>query len=148
MPLSAMMPSARNLSCAGWAGASLGSAIKGLLERRFAQATIGLDKCLVGAFASGDIGVDQRLDGLGQFLGFKSGADDLADGSLLGRVATQGDLVELAALFLNAQNADVADMVVAAGIDAARNLDLEIADLGLPLGLGKGAADFLRDRDR
>src|SRR5688572_2816548 len=98
MPLRARMPSARSLSCAGWTGASLGIAIEGLLERGFAQAAIGLDECLVGAGASSDIGIDQRFDGAGDLLGLKAGADDLADRRMLGGIATQGDLVELAAL--------------------------------------------------
>ena len=67
---------------------------------------------------------------------------------MFGGVAAQRDLIELATLFLDAQNADVADVVMAAGIDAAGNLDLEIADFGLAGWFGKLARDLLRDRDR
>src|SRR5690606_7045161 len=101
-----------------------------------------------GAAAAGDIGIDQRLDSTGHVLGFKARPDDLADRSLFGGVAPQGNLVKLAALLFDAQNADMADMVVAASIDATGNLDLEIADFGLTLRFGEFARDFLRDRDR
>ncbi len=39
-------------------------------------------------------------------------------------------------------------MVVAAGVDAAGNLDAEVADLLLPRGIGEMLRQFLRDRDR
>ena len=55
-------------------------------------------------------------------------------------------MVELLALLIDAQDTDVAHVVVAAGIDAARDLDLQLAELLLdrrqPLG------ERLRDRDR
>src|SRR6266849_4862715 len=41
--------------------------------------------------------------------------------------AAKGDLVELLAVFLDAQNADMADVMVAAGVDAARNVDVQTA---------------------
>ncbi|MNV41070.1 hypothetical protein D3C71_1326950 [compost metagenome] len=42
------------------------------------------------------------------------------------------DLVELGTLLFHAQKADMADMVVAAGIDAAGDFYLEFTNLGLP----------------
>jgi hypothetical protein len=39
-------------------------------------------------------------------------------------------------------------MVVAAGIDAAGDLDLQIADVALALDIAETLGDFLRDRDR
>ena len=62
--------------------------------------------------------------------------------------AAERDLVEFLALLLDAENADVADMVVAAGIDAAGDLDLQLADLLLALVDGEALRDALRDRDR
>ena len=38
-------------------------------------------------------------------------------------------------------------MMVAAGIDATRNLDPQLADLLLARGIGKAGAQALRDRD-
>ena len=63
--------------------------------------------------------------------------------------AAERDLVELVALLLDAENADVADVVVAAGIDAAGDLDLQLADLALPVERRRSAREIsLRDRDR
>ena len=42
----------------------------------------------------------------------------------------------------------MADMMMAAGIDAAGDVDLERADLMLPLEIGEPSRDRLRDRDR
>ena len=42
----------------------------------------------------------------------------------------------------------MADMVVAAGIDAARDLDLQIADIVPAVRIGETLADALRHRDR
>ena len=75
-------------------------------------------------------------------------ADDVADAGVLVGAAAEGDLVEFLALLVDAENADMADMVMAAGIDAAGDLDLELADLALALGIGKAAAEPLGDRDR
>ncbi|OGA28514.1 MAG: hypothetical protein A3I01_00445 [Betaproteobacteria bacterium RIFCSPLOWO2_02_FULL_65_24] len=43
--------------------------------------------------------------------------------------AADGDLVELLALLVHAENADVADVVMAAGIHAARDVEVELADI-------------------
>ena len=43
--------------------------------------------------------------------------------------AADRDLIELLAVLLDAENADVADMVMAAGIDAAGNIDVQAAEI-------------------
>ena len=43
--------------------------------------------------------------------------------------ATDGDLVPLLAVLIDAQNADVADMVMAAGVHAAGDVELDVADV-------------------
>jgi hypothetical protein len=82
---------------------------------------------------SDKIGVDQRLDRIDDGLGGEPAPDNLADGCVLVRRTAERDLVELLALLLQAENADMADMVMATGIDAAGNLDLQLADLRLTL---------------
>ena len=42
----------------------------------------------------------------------------------------------------------MADMMMTAGVDAARDLELQFADIVLPFEVGKAPADRLRDRDR
>ena len=65
-----------------------------------------------------------------------------------GRIAAERDLIGFDALLLEAENADRADMVMAAGVDAAGNLDAELADEALALEIGEALRDRLRDRDR
>ena len=78
--------------------------------------------------------------------GPKPGPMMAAERGVLRARAAEHELVELLALLLDAEDADVADVVVAAGVDAAGDLDLQLADLVLarrqPLG------DALGDRDR
>ena len=62
--------------------------------------------------------------------------------------AAERDLVEFLAFPLDAEDADVAGMVMAAGVDAAGDLDLQRADLLLPAGVGEALGDALGDRDR
>ena len=78
-----------------------------------------------------------RLDRIDHLGGGKALADDVADRGALVARAAERDLVELLALPVDAENADVAGMVVAAGIDAAGDLDLQRADLLLPAGSAK-----------
>jgi hypothetical protein len=53
------------------------------------------------------------------------------------------DLVEFLALLVDAENADVADMVVAAGIDAAGHVDVQRADFFLEFRVGEHRLDFV-----
>src|SRR5690606_16509531 len=128
--------------------AELSIAIKRLLERRIAQPAIGGDERLFGAGAMREIGIDQLLDGLGHGLGLEARPHDLAHGRVLGGVASDGDLVEFGALLLDPQYADMAGVMMAAGVDAAGDLDLERPDLALALGRREAPCDPLCDRDR
>ena len=85
------------------------------------------------------------LDGVGDLVRAEAAADDLADRGVLVAGAAKRDLVELGALLLDAEDADMADMVMAAGIDAAGDLELQLADLALALERGEAARDLLRD---
>ena len=57
----------------------------------------------------------------------------------LGAEPPRRELVEFLALLVDAEDADVADVVMAAGVDAAGDLDLELADLVLAVGIGEAA---------
>src|SRR5450830_612627 len=65
--------------------------------------------------------------------GGKRGADDLADGGGIALGAADRDLVELAAVLVHAQHTDGTDVVVAAGIDAAGNIQFDVADVVLEI---------------
>src|SRR4051812_19787814 len=153
---SSLLPSASTSSVltsmsAGTSGArgfSLYSAIDPLLERLRADPPVGVDEALAVA-ARLEIGRDQRIDRLDHLVGLDRRPEDRAERGLAEvDVAAQAQLVELDAVLVDAQDADVADMVMAAGIDAARDLDLEVADIMLARKLGEVVGDALRHRDR
>ena len=74
-------------------------------------------------------------------------AHDLADAGVFRARAAQLQLVEFDALLVDAQDADMAGMMMAAGIDAAGDLDLQFADLVLAVQIGEALGDVLRDRE-
>src|SRR5690606_27345416 len=119
-----------------------------LLERRRPQPPVGGEEGLLAPLAQREIGLDDGLDGVGDLLRREATADDLADRAVLVARAAERHLIELLALLLDAEDADMADMVVAAGVDAAGNLELQLADLLLPLQRGEALRDVLRHRDR
>src|SRR5476651_1677117 len=129
-------------------GSSLEISIDPFLERLRADAAIGVDEALALA-ALLEIGRDQRVDRFDDLLRADGGPEDAADRRLAEiNVAAQTQLILFHAVPVDAQDADMADMVVAAGVDAARDLDLEVADIVLTRQLGKMGRDALRDRDR
>src|SRR6185437_11340393 len=91
---------------------------------------------------------DNGLDRIDHILGAEAGPGDLADrGLLVGRAAERA-VVGLLPFPLETQNADMTDVMMAAGIDAAGDLDLERTDLFRALALAEALSDPLRDRDR
>src|SRR3569623_239202 len=142
---SASASSATSFRAASGAPAS-SSLIDGLPEGLRAGAAHGVDE-LFAVLADGEIEVEHPLDGGRHFGGGQALADDLAQRGLLVGRAADGDLVEFLALLIDAQDADVADVVGAAGVDAARHVDAHLADLllevevGQPLGQRLGHGD-------
>src|SRR6187402_176743 len=106
----------------------LTSGIDTLLEGFDAEALHRVDKQLLRPLAQRQIGFHDVLDDVGNLVELDAGADQIAKrGALVGATA-DGDLVDLLAVLLDAENADMADMVMAAGIDAAGDVDVEPAD--------------------
>src|ERR1043166_1421748 len=122
------------------------SGIGALLERFETQAPHGVEKAFA-AFAPLQINLHHALDRVGNLLGAEGRPQDVADAGVLGARAPQLQLVEFHAFLVDAQNADVSGMMVAASVDAAGDLDLQLADLALarrealgnPLRDGNGA---------
>src|SRR6516164_3293592 len=92
------------------------SAIEGLLERCLPEPPVGREEALLGTLSVAQIGVDQRLDRVDHLGAGEAVADDLADRGLLVAGAAERQLIELLALLLDAEDADVADMVMAGGV--------------------------------
>src|SRR5690348_5119827 len=102
----------------------LSSNIKSLLERRQTDAAIGVGKLLAWAPQS-EICVDQPVDRGGDLVRRHRRSDDAAQRRLGVVAAADRDLVRFGAVLFETEDADVADMVMAASVDAARNLDLQ-----------------------
>ena len=83
-----------------------------------------------------EIGLDDVLDHV-RHLGIRHRrADQRAELGILVGLAADGHLEELLAVLLDAEEADVADVMMAAGIDAAGNVDVQPPEVSA------------RDRDR
>ena len=95
-----------------------------------------------------EISVDDGLDGIDDLFVGETGAGNLADGAGFVSRAAERELIGFGAFALEAENADMADMVMAAGIDAAGNLDFQVADIARPRAVAEAFGDGLRDRDR
>ena len=106
--------------------------------------------CIDEAFTFASLGQIDRynaFDRLGHSFGVDARAEPLAErGSRW--VAAKRDLVVLDAGLIEPENADVADMMVAAGIDAAGNLDAELGRSAAAVRVGETPRNRLRDRDR
>ena len=90
-----------------------------------------LDKqfALVGAQVA--IGVDNPFQGARHIVCLQARPGNRTDCGLLVGPAPKGDLIEFLTLLVDAENADMADMMVAAGIDAAGNIDVQAANVFL-----------------
>src|SRR6056297_2883797 len=62
-------------------------------------------------------------------------------------IAAQRDLVILDPRAVEPENSDMSDVVVTAGVDAPRYLDLEISDVAFTLQVVEAAGDLLGDGD-
>src|SRR3981189_2708751 len=125
----------------------LTSCIDTLLERFDADPIDGLQEDLVGSFAQFQISRRDVLDHVGDLA---IGHGRTENGSELGRLVGAGadrHLIVRPALLLRAENADVADVMVAAGIDAAGNIDVQPAEVVGEIEVLEAARDLLGHRD-
>src|SRR5579864_1587444 len=107
-----------------------------------------VDEQLVGAGAQLEIGGGDVLDHVGDLgIGHRR-ADQRAKFGVVVGLAAERDLIKLLAVLLHAENADVADVMMAAGIDAAGNVDVQPAELALAVEIAEAPRDLLRDGNR
>src|SRR5262249_49988492 len=118
--------------------------IDAILEGLDADALHGVDENLVGTSAQFDISGNDVLDHVRDLVVGHRRSDQGTELRVLVGLAAERDLVELLVVLLDAQDADMADMVMAAGIDAARNVDVEPADIALKVGIGEAPRDLHR----
>src|SRR5690606_22822529 len=100
-------------------------AINPLAEGFDADAAHSLDEFLA-ILATLDIDIEHARNGLGNGVLGDRGTDDLAQRGDATDRAADGDLIPLDPVLVDAEDADVADMVMPAGIHAAGHLDLDV----------------------
>src|SRR5205085_5534472 len=101
----------------------LTSGINALPEWFDAEPLDGIDEQFVRSRPQRQIGLDNVLDHVGDVGVSHRRPDQMAEFGVLVGAAADGDLVKFLAVLLDAEDTDVADMVMAAGVDAAGNVD-------------------------
>jgi hypothetical protein len=95
-----------------------------------------------------DVGFDQPRHDVGHFVGRERGADHLAERRMLALRPADRHLVPLGAVLVDTQDADVPDVMVAARVHAAGNVEIELADVVQIVEVVETALDRLGDGDR
>src|SRR5215472_12050687 len=113
------------------------SGIDALPERFDTEAFDGVDEQLVGLLPQFAICFRDVLDHVGHLRIGHRRPDQRAERRILVGLAAERDLIELLAVLLDAENADMADMMMAAGIDAAGNIDVHPAEIALQIEIGE-----------
>src|SRR5580692_3791402 len=127
---------------------ALTSRIDALLEWLDPDPLHGLEKNLVGARAQLQIGRNDILDHISN-LGIRNRRPDQgAETGLLVGAAADRHLEELLAVLLDAEQADVAHVMVAAGIDAAGNVDVQSSEIVGEIEITEAPGQLLGDRNR
>src|SRR5262245_41769598 len=112
-----------------------------------------VDEAFRVAVAAREVALDELFDHVGN-LGTREGrADDLAERRAHARadlalVAADLDLVPLLAVLVDAEDAYVADVVMAAGVHATRDVHVDLADVVQVVEIVEALLDRLGYRDR
>src|SRR5438552_375255 len=126
---------------------ALTSRIDALLEWLDADPLDRFEKNLVRARAQLQIGRHDILDHV-RHLGIGNRrADEGAEPGMLVGAAPDGHLEELLAVLLDAEQADMADVMMAAGIDAAGNVDVQPPEIAREIEIAEAAGQLLGNRN-
>src|ERR1700719_1226228 len=127
---------------------ALTSRMDALLEWLDADALDGVEENFAGAFAQLHVGGDDVLDHVDHLAGRHRRPEQGAEFRVLVGAAADRQLVIFLAVLLDAENADVADMVMAAGVDAAGNVDVQPAEAAGEAEIAEAARQLLGDGNR
>src|SRR4029077_1565179 len=116
------------------------------LEGRYARPADGIKKPFA-VLSQADIGLNDLFDSVDDLCRAQSRSQHFADRRIFGTRTAQLNLVEFDALLVDTQNADMAGVVVTAGIDVTGYLDLDLAQIVLPFEIGEALLNGLRDRN-
>src|SRR5215472_13094242 len=127
---------------------ALTSRIDALLEGIDADARDGIDENLVRPVAQLEIGGGDVLDHVGDLAVWHRRTQNFAElGALVGATADR-HLVVLLAVLLDPEDADVPDVMVTAGIDAAGDVDVQPSEVASQIEILEAARDLLGHRNR
>src|SRR3989344_3337142 len=121
--------------------------IDALLEGVDANTLVGVDEAFVFGTLF-DVHVDQLLDHVRHGFRGKGRAEYLAQAGVAAGAATEGNLIELFAFLVHPEDADVADVVVATGVHATGDVQVQFADVEQVVQVVETALDRFGDRDR
>src|SRR5687767_3194043 len=122
-------------------------AINTFLEGLDANAVHDVDEALDVAVAALEVTLDEALDHVGHVRPGERGTDDLAKRSRR-LIAADLDLVPLLAVLIHAEDADMPHVMMPAGIHAAGDVEVELADLMQVIEIVEALLDRQRHRDR
>jgi len=121
--------------------------IDGLLEWSHADTPKGVEEAL-RAVPEPQIGGHQHFHRIGGPIRCQRRTKDLGETGILGSRAAKAELVIFLTLLVDAQDSDVRDVMVPTGIDAAADLDLQLADILGGVEISKAPGDILGNRNR
>src|SRR5581483_8729855 len=120
----------------------LTSGINALPKWLDTRALDGIDEQLVRPIAQLDIGGRDIFHDVGHLCVRHGRAHQGAERGVLVGLAAERDLIKLLAVLLDPKNADVADVVMAAGVDAAGNVDMQPPEVPCEIEIAEAARDL------
>jgi len=93
------------------------------------------------------VDADDLFHGIRDFCRCKGGANHLAGAGLAALTTAQGDLIELGIVLVHPQDADMGHMVVAAGVHAAGDVEVQFAQVKQVIQVTEARLDGVGDRD-
>src|SRR5215467_6207068 len=122
------------------------SRIGGFLEGLESDAAQRVEEALTVA-AQVPVALDDTLEGRRDLILRHGGTDDLPERGDAGRRAAEADLVPLLAVLVDPEHADVADVMVTAGVHAAGHLQLDLAEVVEVIEVVEALLHLAGDRD-
>src|ERR1051325_10011839 len=124
------------------------SCMDALLERLDADALDRIDEDFARPRAQLHVGRNDVLDHVDDFFVWHRGTEEPTEFRVLVGAAANRHLIIFLAVLLDPEDADVADVMLAARVDAAGNVDVQAVEAAREIEVAEPAGQYLRDRDR
>src|SRR3989338_3931234 len=121
--------------------------IYALLERVDANTAEGVEETLFFGAAL-DIDLDDLVDNISHVRFGERWTEDLRQAGATASAAAEGHLIELLTFLVHPEDADMADVVVTAGVHATGDIQVDIADVEQVIQVVKTALNGFGNRDR